>query len=246
MEGRGAMMDPRRAAYLLGGEVSGRNQVVCPGPGHSPRDRSLSIRFDPAAPDGFVVHSFSGDDPIACKDYARDRFGLPAWQPGDGQNRTVHPSQVRDFDRRAVDREAERRPFTEDELARIQFARKLWTEGRDPRGTVAEQYLRSRALELTDDLAGTVLRFHPRCPWRNENTGRTDRIPVLLAAFRSIDNDAITAVHRIRLDQPQRWPKADRRMLGIVHRAAVKLNDKHATLAIGEGIETCMAARQSC
>jgi hypothetical protein len=33
-------------------------------------------------------------------------------------------------------------------------------------------------------------------------------------------------------------------MLGIVHRAAVKLGDASSTLAIGEGIETCMAARQ--
>jgi hypothetical protein len=32
------MIDLRRAAYLLGGEVSGRDQVVCPGTGHSPRD----------------------------------------------------------------------------------------------------------------------------------------------------------------------------------------------------------------
>ena len=109
-------------------------------------------------------------------------------------------------------------------LGASQRAVKLWDEGRDPRGTVAEDYLRSRALELPPELAGSVLRFHPRCPWRNENTGQTDRIPALIAAFRSIDDDQITAVHRIRLDQPQRWPKADRRMLGVVHRAAVKLD----------------------
>src|SRR5262249_10038803 len=81
--------------------------------------------------------------------------------------------------------------------------------------------------------------------WRDENTGDTVRIPALLAAFRSIDDDAITAVHRVRLDQPERWPKTQRRMLGVVERAAVKLGQIEAgSLEIGEGVETCLAARQ--
>jgi hypothetical protein len=109
---------------------------------------------------------------------------------------------------------------------------------------MAVEYLMARALDLPDDLASAVLRFHPRCPWRNEDTGRTERIPTMLAAFRSIDDGDISAVHRIRLDQPQRWPKADRRMLGLIHRAAVQLDPIATTLIIGEGVETCLAARQ--
>jgi putative DNA primase/helicase len=145
----------------------------------------------------------------------------------------------------AVDSETEPRPRTEDDLARIAMATRLWDQAQEPRGTAAERYLKSRALELPPELAGTVLRFHPRCPWRNQNTGKTERIPAVLAAFRSIDDNAITAVHRIRLDQPDRWPQADRRMLGIVHRGAVKLGRiKDGTLVIGEGVETCLAARQ--
>jgi 5S rRNA maturation endonuclease (ribonuclease M5) len=61
-------------ARALGGEVRG-NQVLAPGPGHSASDRSLSIKPDPSAPDGFVVNSFAGDDPIACKDYVRSKAG---------------------------------------------------------------------------------------------------------------------------------------------------------------------------
>jgi hypothetical protein len=136
------------------------------------------------------------------------------------------------------------RDRTEDDLIRIKRGQALWNEGADPRGTAAQQYLRARSLDLADELAGTLLRYHPHCPWRNEDTGRTERIPVLLAAFRSIDDDDITAVHRIRLDQPQRWPKADRRMLGLVYRAAVKFDSVATTLIIGEGVETCIAARQ--
>ena len=62
-------------ARALGGEVSG-SQVLAPGPSHSTSDRSLSIKLDPSAPDGFVVYSFAGDDPIACKDYVRSKAGI--------------------------------------------------------------------------------------------------------------------------------------------------------------------------
>jgi hypothetical protein len=65
-------------ARALAGDVSG-NQVLAPGQGHSAQDRSLCVRIDPKAPDGFLVHSFAGDDPIACKDYVRSKVGLPQW-----------------------------------------------------------------------------------------------------------------------------------------------------------------------
>jgi hypothetical protein len=67
-------------ARALQGEVTG-SQVLAPGRGHSVKDRSLAIKPDAAAPGGFVVHSFTNDDPIACKDYVRERLGLPEWQP---------------------------------------------------------------------------------------------------------------------------------------------------------------------
>jgi hypothetical protein len=46
-------MDLKTIARALGGEVNGR-QVLAPGPGHSPKDRSLAIRISSDAPDGFV------------------------------------------------------------------------------------------------------------------------------------------------------------------------------------------------
>jgi hypothetical protein len=233
----------RELARALGGEISGR-QVLAPGPGHGARDRSLSIKIEPGAPGGFLVYSFAGDDPVTCKDHVRHRLGLPQWQPGDGQDRRVDSAHVRAFDRTAIDRESTKRPRSEDDLTRIERALAIWNETLDPRGTTVEQYLHARCLDLDDDLAGGVLRFHPRCPWRNENTAKTDRIPCLIAAFRSIDDGIITAIHRIRLDQPERWPKTERRMLGIVHRAAIMLDPISNKLAIGEGIETCMAARK--
>ena len=74
-------------AKALGGEVSG-SQVLAPGPGHSVVDRSLSVKLDSGAPDGFVTHSFAGDDPIACRDHVRAKAGLEPFKPnGAGRRR---------------------------------------------------------------------------------------------------------------------------------------------------------------
>src|SRR5262249_22315106 len=66
-------------ARQLGGEISG-GQVCCPGPGHSPEDRSLSVKLN-ASGDGIVVHSFSGDDIIVCKDHVRAKLGMAPFTP---------------------------------------------------------------------------------------------------------------------------------------------------------------------
>jgi putative DNA primase/helicase len=236
------MIDLRGIANVLGGEVSGR-QALAPGPGHSHRDRSLSICIEPNAPDGFIVHSFAGDDPLVCKDYVRERLGLPSWQPGDNQDRYIDPLRARkSFDRSAINRDAGKRPPDDDEQLRINLARKIWNEAQDPRNTLAQVYLNAhRKLELDDDLAGDVLRFHPRCRWRDASN-KVCYVPALIAAFRSIDNGTITAIHRIGLNPD--GTKLGRMMLGIVHRAAIMLDPIGPDLAIGEGIETCMAARQ--
>jgi hypothetical protein len=73
-------LSARNLARVLGGDARG-DQVSAPGPGHAPNDRSLSIRIDPSAPDGFVVHSFAGNDPIVCRDYVREKVGLSAFRP---------------------------------------------------------------------------------------------------------------------------------------------------------------------
>ncbi len=61
------------------------NKCLIPGPGHGKDDRSLSVKNDPANPDGFIVNSFAEDDPAACRDYVRQLAGLPSWQPRAGR-----------------------------------------------------------------------------------------------------------------------------------------------------------------
>jgi hypothetical protein len=69
----------------LGGEISG-TRLRCPGLGHGAADRSMSIKLDDEAPDGFLVHSFAGDDPIECKDYVREKAGLDPFKSNGGSN----------------------------------------------------------------------------------------------------------------------------------------------------------------
>ena len=54
--------------------------------------------------------------------------------------------------------------------------------------------------------------------------------------------DEITGITRIAVDEPERWPKTQRMMLGVVRRAAVKLVPVTDTLAVAEGVETAVAA----
>lgn len=67
----------------VGGKVSrdGR-EVRVNAPGHSKNSSAeLSIRPDPSAPGGILVNCFSGEDPIAMKDWILSRLGAPAWEP---------------------------------------------------------------------------------------------------------------------------------------------------------------------
>ena len=67
-------------ARALGGRVRSGSEILCPGPGHSAHDRSLAVRFSCGAPEGFVVHSFAGDDPLQCRHHVRARLGLTPWE----------------------------------------------------------------------------------------------------------------------------------------------------------------------
>jgi putative DNA primase/helicase len=217
-------LDLRTLQAALGGEIS-CGQLLCPGPNHSKKDRSLAVKL--AASGGFIVHSFAGDDWRDCHDYVRERLGLPRWreqrhgQPPYSPRRTHPPSAPRQ---------------------NIEIARRLWAEGSDPRGTPGEQYLASRKLVLPAELCGSVLRFHPHCPWRTGD--KIDFIPCLIAAFTSIADNTVTAVHRIRLDQAERWPKTERKMLGDIKGSAIKLDQLGQRLCVAEGVESALAARQ--
>lgn len=79
-------------ARALGGHVTKDGKIRAPGPGHSEDDDSLLVEIGEGRPDGFTAHSFAGDDPIRCKDYVRQKVGLPPFEPKTKGNRfTARP-----------------------------------------------------------------------------------------------------------------------------------------------------------
>jgi hypothetical protein len=52
------------------------------------------VWIKPDAPDGFSVHSHAGDDPIVCRDYVREKAGLPAFEPKRNAPRASFDIQV--------------------------------------------------------------------------------------------------------------------------------------------------------
>jgi hypothetical protein len=208
----------RHLAQTLGGDVAGA-AVLCPGPGHSPRDRSLSVRPSATAPDGFEVYSHASDDWRDCRDHVRSRLGI---------DRTYSRAPRAPREHRA--------PEPADNTAR---AVALWNSATEPRGTRVEQYLKRRGLSLPDDVAGRVARYHESCPWGAE------RRPAMLTAFRLVTTDRLVAVHRTLISDD--GEKIDRKMLGPVAGAAIKIDDDtdvEQGLTICEGFETGLAGRE--
>ncbi len=220
-------MDAREAAVALGGEVGGRQQVICPGPGHSRKDRSLSVRF---TGDGFVVHSFAGDDPIECRDYVRERLGLEPFGQRSTGSRVNHLPAVSHAGQ----------PSSEDDDRRqTGYARSVWNAARDPRGTLVEKYLvETRRLELPDT---RVIRFHPKLKIQGSDLVA----PAMVCAYTDIRTNEFRGVHRIWLSIPDA-KKIKSATLGPTRGTAVKLDPDSAVtagLGIAEGPETAIAAR---
>jgi hypothetical protein len=90
-------MDLQRLARALAGEVNS-GQVLAPGPGHSPKGRSLSVKLSADATDGFVVNSSAGDDPMTCKDYVRSKAGIEPFKPN-GKRKPTFEGRLLDSDR---------------------------------------------------------------------------------------------------------------------------------------------------
>jgi hypothetical protein len=199
---------------------------VCPGPGHSLADRSLSVKIIPTntAGDGFVVHSFAGDDPMQCRDYVRERLGLPSWRP--------HQAECPEY---------EPKPAPAPAVAQnnnAAFAKQIWDAGKPAKGTLVERYLtETRGLELPDTGA---IRFHPKL-----KVTHTDMFaPAMVCAMTDIRTGEFTGVHRTFLTE--KAEKIGRAHLGRKLGSVIRIdaNDSvHVGLAIAEGVETTIANR---
>jgi putative DNA primase/helicase len=209
------MIDLRQAARALGGDIAGRDQVLCPGPGHSPRDRSLAVRF---VAEGFIVHSHANDDWQACRDHVGARLG---W---DTQRPATKPARLR--------------ATSDDTVDRIGWARSLWRATVPAKGTLAERYLvETRRLELPDSAA---IRFHPRLKFSRIG----EFLPAMVCAMVDIRTNEFTGIHRTFLtaDARKAGVLTLGRKLGSAIK--IDPDDAvHGGLAIAEGIESAIAAR---
>ena len=221
------MTDLREIAQRLGGDIhQGGRAAVVPGPGHSKRDRSLSLRV---AEDGrrLLWHSFAGDP----ADQIRKYLGLEAGE------------LTRETDAERKRREAEDRRDRERKRA---FCAKLWGETLPAPETVVETYLAGRGLH--GPIPATV-RFHRRgqlaYPW-NLHGGDVRTWPAMVCLIQHA-NGTPCGLHITAL-KPDGSGKAalekPRKMLGKdLAGGAVRLVPVNASgnLAVAEGVETALA-----
>ncbi|PDT50334.1 DNA primase [Sinorhizobium fredii] len=132
----------------------------------------------------------------------------------------------------------------------VERARRLFRMTQPLAGTLADSYLRQRAILRA--CAHPALRFHPSCYYRDLLTGRTTSYPALIAAVTD-PSGAITGVHRTflgpsgldpngvgkaQVDTPRR---ALGRLLGNAVRFRFPARDSVPVLTVGEGLESMLS-----
>ena len=121
----------------------------------------------------------------------------------------------------------------------------IWYHAGDPRGTVVERYLNLRALSLSDDIVGRVVRYSAQCPWGERD--QVIAVQAMIVLLRDIATDEPRGIQKTRLTPEGK--KVERRSQGIAGGAAIKIDadtvvEQGHTFAIGEGLETSLAGRQ--
>jgi hypothetical protein len=115
----------------------------------------------------------------------------------------------------------------------------IWRSAMPIHGTIGERYFdETRHIDISKLPAdiNRNLRFHSQCVF-----GPGTHLPCLLALMRDPLTDEPTGIQRIALEHRDgRIEKVDRRMLGRA--GVVKLWPVEATLVVGEGLETVLAA----
>jgi hypothetical protein len=120
-------------------------------------------------------------------------------------------------------------------------ALKLYRLSRPVPGTLAETYLRRRA--ITAPLDQAALRFHPSCYYRPEEDSPRQAWPALLGIVTDLAG-TITGVHRTYLarDGSDKAPfEEPRRSMGQLLGNAVRFGKPLDVMAAGEGIETVLS-----
>lgn len=203
--------------------LDGGTRALIPGPNHSHKDRSVSLRLTEEG--RILIHCFSPKDDWRDVRRALTDLGLLDDEPrGEKRDARLSPSLV------------VAQPLDEERVAR---AGRLWEEGGSLKHSVAEAYLRRRAVPA--GLWGSqALRFHGRMTSLDDRAKR----PALVAAI-SDAHGALQGV-QVTLLSAHGTAKAalatPRRVIGRLMGGTVRLAEAQDELAIGEGIETMLTA----
>lgn len=218
-------MSLRTIVRVLGGDLyDGGRRANIPAPGHSRRDRSVSL-LDQG--DRLIVHVFGGGDWRQVRDDLRARGLLKG---GGDLPRSRGPEPASDNARR---------------LARRQTAVALWEAGRPLAGSLSERHCRGRGVR--GSLPGPdALRHHGLTPLSVYRPPSSTR-PALLAAIRDPGGE-VTAVEITYLGPGGRRAvdvRLARKTVGLVSPAsAVLLDPAAAEMVVAEGVFSALSARR--
>lgn len=203
--------------------LDGGTRALIPGPNHSHKDRSVSLRLTEEG--RILIHCFSlKDDWRDVRRALADRGLLDDEPRADDASMRRAPSRI------------VAQPVDEERVAR---AGRLWAESTPLKHSVAEAYLRRRAVPA-GLWKSTALRFHPRMTSLDDRARR----PTLVAAIRDTQG-ALQGV-QVTLLSAHGTAKAalatPRRVIGKLMGGTVRLADAQDELAVGEGVETMLTA----
>lgn len=226
---RPAIPDLRDIVQRLGGELSaGGRQASIPGPGHSKRDRSLSLRVSDDST-RILFNSFAGDS-------AREVF---AYLGIDNASEYKPTRQEIAAARRL--REAEARKVEAEKLA---FCRSVWEGSMPLQDSPAARYLWNRGLVLD---GCNDIRFHPavvrKAPWNvlHGDPAPPDPHPAMICLARD-GLGAPRGLHAtyITQDGSKAFGDRSRLMFGPMAGAALRTApvSPDGTLGVAEGLET--------
>ncbi|PZQ96192.1 MAG: DNA primase [Cereibacter sphaeroides] len=141
--------------------------------------------------------------------------------------------------------EVSRKPESKSRGDTREAAARLFAASVPISGTLAETYLRSRG--ITCSVPDAVLRFHPKCWYREEGARKAVPMPAMIAAV----TDAAGRIHGVH----RTWLAADgggkadvrvpKRAMGLLIGNAVRIDPALDILVIGEGIETMLSIREA-
>ena len=224
----------------IGGDLrDGGRAASCPGPGHSPHDRSMSLKL--ADDETVLIHSFSTRTSTAeCATYLLELgFGEAIG------SRSFSASPRSERIKRTVTRQAP------EALKKRAICRQWWLRSQPMAGSLAHAYLIKRGFDFSD-CTNSAFKFQPNMPFqpygpKNTSWAKGERIPSAPAFLQAISDEegSMCGLQITYLDPrtgDRRRRGAQRLIIGSFMGGSVRLAPAGSTLVVGEGVETTYSA----